>query len=322
MKTHHAMVREVDFTRPLSALPRMGHNLAVTVREMPWAWRLLYVLGVALAGALVYYKTILVWGTVNPVFVGLYTRPYPPPYMVHQYSPDGAIGDPPPGWRPRSRVVVSMTTMPHHIHLLQPTLDSLLAQSISPDAIYLSIPEGRNPRSNMSYDDAIRQHGVVFPPGVTVYRCREDVGPLTKLLPALERELEMEKMRTQHHQNGGGGDDGEKKEKMGDTQGKTGESDPSTIIITVDDDQVYLPDTVKYLAWYTPCDFARIIYILIYYSFSISFSFFSFSLAHSNVHFISYFISFHFFSKENNKNKYLCNYYEEFWLLTQWHLLH
>jgi hypothetical protein len=68
----------------------------------------------------------------------------------------------------------------------------------------------------MSYDEEIAKHHIVFPTGITVNRC-QDVGPLTKLLPAVLAE-----------------------EK----------GDPDTIIITVDDDQVYPPDTVKYLAWY------------------------------------------------------------------------
>lgn len=225
MKGKGTRMREVDLARPLTALPRMARNLHVTLNEMSWGWRLIYALGFALAAGLIYYKTILVWGTVNPLFVHLYTRPYPPPYLAHQYPHGGAIGDPPPTWRPKSRVVVSMTTMPHHVHLLAPTLDSLLRQSLRPDAIYLNLPEGRNPRSNMSYDEAIEAHGVMFPAGVKVHRC-QDVGPLTKLLPAVEAEQELERKQNK----------------------KEGES--STIIITVDDDQVYPPDTVKYLAWY------------------------------------------------------------------------
>jgi hypothetical protein len=183
---------------------------------MSWSWRLIYV-GMILAGVLlVYYKTILVWGTVNPLFVAMYTSPYPPSYMTHTYGNGGAIGDPPAGWKPKSRVVLTLTTMPHHLPLLQPALESLLAQSLPADKIYLNIPEGRNKRTNMSYDEEIQKHNIVFPKGITVNRC-QDVGPLTKLLPAVLAE-----------------------EK----------GDPNTIIITVDDDQVYMPDTVKYLVWY------------------------------------------------------------------------
>ena len=40
------------------------------------------------------------------------------------------------------RVVVSMTTMPHHLEKLGETLDSLFKQTLLPDAIYLNIPKG------------------------------------------------------------------------------------------------------------------------------------------------------------------------------------
>ncbi|ELR16659.1 uncharacterized protein ACA1_089060 [Acanthamoeba castellanii str. Neff] len=210
-------MREIDFSRGVpQAVPKLVHNLRRTVHEMTWTWRLIF-LGMILAGILlVYYKTILVWGTVNPLFVSMYTMPYPPPYMKHTFGAQGAIGEPPEGWKPKSRVVLTLTTMPHHLPLLRPALDSLLAQSLPADKIYLNIPEGRNRRNNMSYDEEIAKHHIVFPTGITVNRC-QDVGPLTKLLPAVLAE-----------------------EK----------GDPDTIIITVDDDQVYPPDTVKYLAWY------------------------------------------------------------------------
>jgi hypothetical protein len=51
--------------------------------------------------------------------------------------------------------------------------------------------------------------------GVTVIRSARDYGPVTKLVPALHREL-----------------------------------DPDTLIITVDDDKVYHKDLVRHLAWH------------------------------------------------------------------------
>jgi len=50
--------------------------------------------------------------------------------------------------------------------------------------------------------------------GITINRC-DDHGPLTKLLPTLLRE-----------------------------------TDPDTVIITVDDDKIYLPDTMLSLMWH------------------------------------------------------------------------
>jgi hypothetical protein len=40
--------------------------------------------------------------------------------------------DLPPDWRPKARVVVTLTTMPHHVNLLNETLSSLLSQSLVP----------------------------------------------------------------------------------------------------------------------------------------------------------------------------------------------
>jgi len=123
---------------------------------------------------------------------------------------------PPAGWRPPGiRVVVSFTTMPHHVDKLSHTIDSLLAQTLIPDAIYLNLPRGRNKRTNQSYEvlpylnELSEKSGGVF----QIIRC-EDVGPLTKLVPTLDVE-----------------------------------TDPQTIVITVDSDKVYPPPVIATLAW-------------------------------------------------------------------------
>jgi len=120
---------------------------------------------------------------------------------------------PPPGWRPPQRVVVSFTTMPHHVDKLQPTIDSLLAQSLLPDAIYLNLPLGRNKRTNQSYEVLPYLEEYMKTTPFRILRCA-DVGPLTKLVPTL-----------------------------------LAEPAPDTFVITVDSDKVYHPDTIATLVW-------------------------------------------------------------------------
>jgi hypothetical protein len=98
------------------------------------------------------------------------------------------------------RVVVSLTSIPSRLGHVFPTLNSLFLQSRTPTAIHLNLPslskrEGEAYRVPPEIEDDSR---------VTVFRCGEDVGPIMKLLPTVERE-----------------------------------PDPDTIIVTVDDDVVY-----------------------------------------------------------------------------------
>ena len=94
-------------------------------------------------------------------------------------------------------------------------LDSLTDQTLQPDAIYINVPM-KNKRTGEAY---------VIPPlleawgGLTIQRTEIDYGPLTKLVPTVMRE-----------------------------------SDPDTIIIVIDDDQVYTPATLSQLAWYSEQD--------------------------------------------------------------------
>jgi len=183
-----------------SSRPFFGFGRNSYIQITPW--RAALVGCATLTTLLIWYWAILRWGTVGAPFIWWYTDPFPGPN----------IGPPPfnSGWKPKSRFVLSLTTMPHHLLLIEPTLQSLLAQSIKADAIYLNLPKGVNKRNNMSYDVS----GFKVPEGVTINRC-EDHGPLTKLLPTLSVE-----------------------------------TDPDTVIITVDDDKIYLPDTMLSLMWH------------------------------------------------------------------------
>src|SRR5438093_3262736 len=83
------------------------------------------------------------------------------------------------------RVIASLTTVPGRINNLRPTIRSLLKQTRPPDEIVLAIPEF-----------SIReQRPYVVPeylsqlPRVRVLRCREDYGPATKFIAAIQDEL-------------------------------------------------------------------------------------------------------------------------------------
>jgi hypothetical protein len=125
----------------------------------------------------------------------------------------------PVDWKPRAgvKVVVSFTTLPHHLDKLRETIGSLVAQSLNPDAIYINVPEGKNKRTGEQYE--VPKYLMVMDiDKVTVNRC-EEYGPLTKLFPTLLHER-----------------------------------DPDTIIITVDDDKIYPAELIRTLAWHIEKD--------------------------------------------------------------------
>jgi hypothetical protein len=83
------------------------------------------------------------------------------------------------------RVIVSLSTVPDRIKNLGPTIRSLLKQTRPPDEIVLAIPEfsvrERRPYIVPKYISRL--------PRVRVLRCREDWGPATKFIPAIQDEL-------------------------------------------------------------------------------------------------------------------------------------
>lgn len=111
---------------------------------------------------------------------------------------------------PTERVVVSFTTIPSRVKYIPTVIERLKQQSLRPDITYVCIPHYSN-RKNMKYDVP---EGLDFGPKVKIVRC-EDYGPATKLLGCIPYE-----------------------------------SDPNTMIITIDDDQKYPIDTIKYLVGY------------------------------------------------------------------------
>ena len=108
------------------------------------------------------------------------------------------------------RLVASLTSLPHRLENIDDTLNSLVSQHVKPDVIYLNIPKsylrfGALP--NLSTIARLRKkfsnkYGVSF----VINMMEDDVGPLSKLLPTLYKEV-----------------------------------DDDTLIITVDDDMIFKP---------------------------------------------------------------------------------
>lgn len=100
------------------------------------------------------------------------------------------------------RVVVSFTTIPSRVNLLPHTLRSLARQTRRPDAVYLCLPKW-SAREGRAY---VIPDIAEFPFVQIIADCADD-GPATKLLPAL-----------------------------------VAEADPTTRVVTVDDDVEYASD--------------------------------------------------------------------------------
>ncbi|KAJ0391767.1 hypothetical protein ATCC90586_011407 [Pythium insidiosum] len=166
-------------------------------------------------GFIVVILTLATW-----IYVALLARhgsisPLATALYTSPYLGRSATDFPPPAWRPPFRVVVSLTTTPARLDKVMDSVNSLLRQSLVPDQIYVNIPKGPMKRKpTRSYDDVeIPSSLERLSPLVRINRCVDD-GPATKLLGALRQE-----------------------------------NDPSTLIITVDDDFEYPTQLVEALSW-------------------------------------------------------------------------
>jgi len=106
------------------------------------------------------------------------------------------------------RLIVSLSTLPDRIGGLQPTLESLLTQTRTPDEIVLAIPK-LSVRQKRNY---IIPNYLATMPRVRVLQTETDWGPATKFIPVIRDEL------------------------------KAGR--PDTLIMVVDDDRIYPRDSV------------------------------------------------------------------------------
>ncbi len=125
-------------------------------------------------------------------------------------------------WEPKSKVVITLTSMPNDVENLGEVLGSISNQTLLPHAIYVNLPK-KNRRTGAPYviPEWLREY-----PRVQILEPSTDYGPLTKLYPALEHE-----------------------------------TDPNTIIVSVDDDKViplftaadckvYSPHMLRHLVWH------------------------------------------------------------------------
>ncbi|ETO33236.1 hypothetical protein RFI_03873 [Reticulomyxa filosa] len=153
--------------------------------------------------------------------VMLYHGTFLPPFVQLRTSAFDAVIPPVPlSFKPDFRVAISLTTMPHHVEKLHETLDSLMSQSLLPDVIYVVIPQGAARTGQVHYvptylaDNETGKNS--YSKHVRVLRPTRDYGPLSKLYPAIAEE-----------------------------------KDPTTLIISLDDDKIYPSDLVKTIAWYS-----------------------------------------------------------------------
>lgn len=78
-------------------------------------------------------------------------------------------------------IIISLTTIPPRIHMIEPVIQSLLHQTVRPTRIELNVPiQYRNPKYQNEFRINVHQ-------SVDVVRCETDWGPATKLLPTLIR---------------------------------------------------------------------------------------------------------------------------------------
>src|SRR5437667_6509318 len=113
------------------------------------------------------------------------------------------------------RVIVSLSTVPDRINNLRPTIRSLLKQTRPPDEIVLAIPEF-SVREQRPY---VVPKYISRLPRVRVLRCREDWGPATKFIGAIQDEL---------------------------AAGRE-----NTLIMVVDDDRIYPRDALETYLYYS-----------------------------------------------------------------------
>ena len=86
----------------------------------------------------------------------------------------------------RNDVVVSLTTIPTRLSVLEPCIRSLINQSVKPDKVLLWLCKdgyfGRNAISRDSIPECVRRYEKK---GLLIIKWTKNIGPFTKLIPAL-----------------------------------------------------------------------------------------------------------------------------------------
>ncbi len=120
----------------------------------------------------------------------------------------------------RGNIIVTLTTIPSRIPNLHKTLGSLINQTVKPDEICIFVPREYKrfgiAQSALSDINAIIS-GLKTDINIRAIEIEEDYGPISKLLPIVD-----------HLPN-----------------------NPNDIIITVDDDTLYMPNNIEYMLCYS-----------------------------------------------------------------------
>ena len=81
----------------------------------------------------------------------------------------------------KKKIIISLTTIPSRINLIEPVLDSLINQTIRPDVIYLNIPRRYNRFGNCAKIPEFIENKKI----VKVFYLDKDYGPATKFIGTL-----------------------------------------------------------------------------------------------------------------------------------------
>lgn len=87
------------------------------------------------------------------------------------------------------KIVVSLTTSPKRINYIKPVIDCMLTQTRTPDKIYLNLPKVFK-RNNTTFDMPLPNF-ITQNEKIVVNFC-DDIGPATKIIPAVHKETEPE----------------------------------------------------------------------------------------------------------------------------------
>ena len=86
----------------------------------------------------------------------------------------------------QSDIIVSLSTIPSRIELMDPTLKSLLDQTVLPKYIYINVPEfSKREQCEYPIPERFLNH-----PIIKIIRSEKDWGPATKSIPAIMKEKE------------------------------------------------------------------------------------------------------------------------------------
>ncbi|KAJ1446438.1 hypothetical protein M885DRAFT_546527 [Pelagophyceae sp. CCMP2097] len=143
---------------------------------------------------------------------------------LHELEADAALA-PQVAARNRTRLIVSLTTLPGRIEQIRPVLETLLSQTLAPDEIIVAVPLKASRLGETRVPPWLAAM-----PRVRVLRPEMDFGPATKLVAALRESL----------------DRAAAARLRGDLEGEVFEL--ATRIVVVDDDTLYSPRLVESLA--------------------------------------------------------------------------